>query len=323
MKNTIEEWISTQKLDWRFPNDRGLSERTLDCQQLSIMEILRWKGERQVIEVFLDSFSCSYSGLLLRRSEPSLQLGWWIEKGSPPSLEMQKKFLEKKLIKEGYALVYYNTLNVSFSKYYQTYDIVHWSIITSVNDKGVFLIDDAGSPKYFTNQRGFIPWDTFLHEWNEAEGGVAFVRRESPIGDLSDTIEKLLKKSIQNMLVEGGLKNFESFITELEYCETQRLIEQLNRLEFDFHYYRKLRELWHLAAIQKVIPPIWMRPEWIEELMFLCKCWSTIMGVVMKWKRQSEKDYKPILVDYLKQTFKAEERFFYLLLNLTGGEING
>ncbi len=302
-------------VDWRFPDKHGFCERTLDCKQLSVKEVLEWKGQVDLIKVFLNHFDCSHSNLLLRRSEPELNMGWSIKTSTSISPSYIKTLILKQLKNHGYCLLFYKSFETTYSSYYNVHDLVHWSLIIDSNEGELTLIDEAGSKDYFDGQFGKIPWDVFLESWKQDSshgiGILSFDQKETE--DWDTVFLNLVRASVENMIDLGGLNHLKDFIYTIRNTPTDELVNMLETFEFDIHYFRRLRELWLLAVDRKVIPQKYLDPSWVEELFYLCKCWSLIMGVLMKWKRQPHKDYKQKLVDYLQQTLDNEIKFFTAL----------
>lgn len=320
-KKSFYDFISVPRVvDWRFPDKDGFCNRTLDCKQLCIKEVLNWKGETELIKVFLNPFDCSHHDLQLRRSDPTLNMGYVIQTINAISPEQVKKLIIQHINYHGYCLLFYKSYNTEYSGYYQRYDIVHWSLIVDADEKGITIIDEAGDPKYFEGQRGRIPWTDFLNNWKKDQyhglGEIHLSQNENL--EWEDDFFNIVKESVTNMINLNGLNQLKDYICRIKDTPSSQLVSILETLEFDVHYYRRLRELWLLAVNKKVIPQRFLDPSWVEELFYLCKCWSLIMGVLMKWKRQPDKDYKQKLVDFLEQTLENERKFFTALKDVVG-----
>jgi hypothetical protein len=304
--------ILDRGINWRIPDQHGLSERTLDCRQLSIKEILHWRGEKRLIEIFLNPFDCSHKFLLLRRSEPTLQMGWSIIRMVPDSPEKIVSLIKSVYQQEGYCILFFDAYHMPFSAYYGVYDITHWSLLIDHDDSCITLADDTGSPAYFTGNIGRIPWDQFLQSWTKVKGGgVAFVQYDQSRDRMEweEVFRHLLITSYEQMVMQKGLDQLADFVGEVEQTPVSKLVHRLEQLEFDAHYFRRLRELWSLAVKKQVVPTRFLRSEWVEDLLDLCNCWSLIMGVLMKWKRQPERDYQEKLTGYLWEAWRLESNF--------------
>ncbi|SDN48777.1 hypothetical protein SAMN04488137_4656 [Fictibacillus solisalsi] len=318
---SIQDFLTNPKVvDWRFPDKDGFCERTLDCKQLAVKEVLRWRKEKDLLPIFLSPFDCSHKDLQLRRSEPNLNLGWSLQtKHSIPKEKIISE-IQHSISKNGYCLLFYKSFETTYSSYYKTFDIVHWSLIVNADEGKLTLIDEAGHPSYFQGHLGHVNFDNFQSNWlcdsNYGIGQV--IKEESSNADWSSVCFELMRSSVENMTTHGGLENLKDFVDSLQETSPSIIVEYIETLEFDIHYFRRLRELWLLAVNRGIIPKPYVNPLWVEELFYLCKCWSLIMGVLMKWKRQPSKDYKKKLVDYVTQTYKNEERFFLAMKQSLG-----
>ncbi|WP_068776343.1 hypothetical protein [Paenibacillus sp. FJAT-26967] len=309
---TIAQTILSRNTDWRFPDEEGLSQRTLDCRQLCMMEVLKWKGVSRLTPIFLNAFDCESSGMLLRRQEPQLNLGWKLTRYSPLNPEGLFPLIQSILDHEGYVLLFYKAHEAPFSGYYEKHDIVHWSLLTGCDEQGVDLVDDEGAPAYFNGYIGRVPREVLLDTLGASGFGGAAIIKEDPAYTRSweEDFRSLVQMSVDNMINREGLKNLESFVQAVETAPLEELIGNLERLEFDIHYYRRLRELWKTAVEKQVVPEECVAPGWVEELLYVCKSWSLVMGVLAKWKRQPQRDYRLKLTDYLNQTLESERGFF-------------
>ncbi|MCY9591238.1 hypothetical protein PC41400_06560 [Paenibacillus chitinolyticus] len=317
-RKTIAQTILSQKTDWRFPDGEGLSQRTLDCRQLCMMEVLKWKGERQLTPVFLNAFDCESNGLMLRRSEPEPGRGWRLTKYSPLNTEGLYPLIDSVFDHEGYCLLFYNAKEAVFSSYHGKHDIVHWSLLVDYDEAGVTLVDDEGAPAFFNGYIGKVPWQTLMSAHASSEkGGVAILgRRPGYAKTWEEEFLSLVRASVHNMVDQQGLKNLENFVKAVAESRAEALIPMLETLEFDVHYFRRLRELWKAAVENGTVPDRYKAPGWVEELVYVCKLWSLVMGVLAKWKRQPDKDYSAKLTDYLGQALESEKGFYRELRHL-------
>lgn len=310
------------KVDWRFPDEFGLCERNLDCRQLCILEIMKWQGERNPIPAFLNAFDCRTDGLLLRRSEPVLQNGWSAIRFPSLSTDQLRHLVRSVYDAEGYCLIYYNAFEVPFSAYYRKHDVVHWALLIEDDGTHVTVIDDTGDPAYFDGYIGRIPSDLFFPALQSAGGsGAAIVRRNDAGAAASMEVQfaRLARTSVEQMLREGGLDRLAGFVAAVEALPDDELQASLDQLEFDIHYFRRLRKLWETAAGNGVIPKVCLDSRWIGALTEACNQWSYAMGVLMKWKRQPEKSYGSRLTGYLRQALEAERQLFDGLERLLEG----
>ncbi|MEC0246719.1 hypothetical protein P4H65_13070 [Paenibacillus chitinolyticus] len=321
---TLGEALRKNKkpVDWRFPDESGLSERTLDCRQLAVKEVLRWKGADELIPVFLTPFDSTGHGLLLRRSEPRLQRGWGLETCHPEFPEEMEGLLRSVFDREGYALLFYKAFDMPFSAYYGIHDVIHWSLVTDFDETHITLLDSAGAPSYFDGMTGRIPSGLFFEAWTDRQpvtSGAAFVTGAAPPFERNweDEFAGIVRQSVTNM---GTDERLEQFIREFETAPLGDLTAHLDQLEFDLHYYRRLRELWLLAALRGAVPARYLKPAWVEELTYVCRCWSLVLGVLMKWKRQPDRDYREKVLAYLRQTLDNETSFFEALAEMAGEE---
>jgi hypothetical protein len=318
---SIHDFLTNPKVvDWRFPDKDGFCERTLDCKQLAVKEVLRWREEKDLLQIFLNPFDCSSYKLQLRRSEPNFNLGWSLQTDHSISKDQIIQKIQQYIQSDGYCLLFYKSFETEYSNYYKVHDIVHWSLIVNADEEKFTLIDEAGHPSYFKGHLGQVDMDIFHSNWNcNSSYGIAKLSKKESMTKEWDTVSfELMKTSVENMTRLGGLENLKEFVETLKETDATTIIHLLETLEFDIHYFRRLRELWLLAVNRGSIPKQYVHPVWVEELFYLCKCWSLIMGVLMKWKRQPSKDYKKKLIDYLTQTYKNEERFFYAMKQSLG-----
>jgi hypothetical protein len=311
-------WLRETGINWRYPNEYGLCDRNLDCLQRACMEVLRWKGERNLIQIFLNPFDCKYTRLKLRRKEPQLQQGWGLIKQEIIDKSEVERLIRSVVLQEGYCLIRYNAYYMKFSSYYQLYDINHWSLVVGFDDEHIILADHTGSSAYFQGQIGRITWEDFNRDWEQNRNGiVAFLAHLGEAEEWDLSFLRLIKTSVMEMTELAGADRFSNFIRDMEELPVEEIRDNLDRLEFDMYYYRQLRELWKTAAVNKVVPPSLYKSGWVEELTSVCMCWSLIMGVVMKWKKQIDKNYRSKLVDYLHQLDETERSFFGQLERLT------
>lgn len=311
MLNTLGKSLLEKGVNWKFPDSYGLCERNLDCRQLSIKELLSMKGETNLIRVFLNAFDCKSNDILLRRSEPKLGKGWYLKNENYSDVNSFKKGIAETYCKNGYSLIYFNTLNVPITEYYKIHDVIHWSLVVNISNTYVNVIDDTGIKEYFQRNLGTIPTKTFFNSFKGSDTlGTSYLECSNPINSWEDEFEKLLRESIENMLYHGGIDNLEQFIISVNKIPREKLVSRLEQLEFDINYYRKLRELWKLAVIHKEVPKPFFHSEWVEELWTICNLWSLVLGVLMKWKRQSDRDYKDKLNYYLEKVLLHEYKFY-------------
>lgn len=317
-KSQIVDFIRNRNIDWRFPDEYDLCERNLDCKQLAIKEIICWKGEKEVVQTFLNPFTCSYNpSLLLRIKEPELSLGWYVKKiEASNNIQNDIRYMLKT---EGYCLIYYKAFNMRYSAFYKTHEVIHWSLVIDSTDHYITLLDSSGSPSFFEKQVGKIPWEIFIEEWNNSNnGGLAYIYKNGTTNTWDDIFLQLIYQSYQYMIQDGGLEDLASYIQEIENTSEEMIIKNIQTLEFDINYYRRLRELWKVASLRKAIPEKYIHYAWIEELFAACTHWSMVMGLLMKWKRQPIKHYKLKLIDYLWKTYKLETNFINELASLIG-----
>ncbi|WP_134683013.1 hypothetical protein [Brevibacillus migulae] len=314
------EILAKGKLDWRFPDENGFSERNLDCFQLCVKEVLQWKREPELMQVFLGSFDCRHSGLLLRRMEPTLQKGWRLNRFGVVQADRIQSIIRSIFDGEGYCLIYYQAFTMPLSRYHQLYEVNHWALVIDVDDTHITIVDETGTSEWFQGSIGRIPWEVFLASWEKmGQGGPAFLTQQDGASFTWDeAFIRLAGDSVRQMTVDGGLDNLKAFVRAVEDAPLPSLIARLDRLEFDIHYFRRLRELWQTAVQKKAIPASFVRSGWVEELTYLCKGWSLVLGVVMKWKKQPERDYRDKLVDYLHQIVSMETSFFKELERMVG-----
>ncbi|MEK3788525.1 hypothetical protein [Paenibacillus sp. FSL K6-1230] len=308
------------RLDWRIPDEYGCSERNLDCRQLCALEVMKWKGEKNPVSIFLDPFNAVSDRLMLRRAEPVLHHPWKLT--AFPALQDDKlQHLVRSIFEiEGYCLLYYKAVNVPFSAYHGKHDVIHWLLLADLTDTQVTVIDDTGLPPYFDGYQAVIPNHIFFPALQASgHAGAAILRhQEEPATDLGlEWFPKLAAQSATQMLQDGGLDSIAHFADALEQAERAELLESLEQLEFDVHYFRKLRVLWDTAVEQKNIPERYLKPEWTSALKEACNQWSYAVGVLMKWKRQPERDYRQRLVGYIHDALAAEERLAQELKQLS------
>ncbi len=298
--------LAQDKVDWRFPDEFGLSERNMDCLQLSILEVLKWKGETQPIPIFLNAFDCKSEGLLLRRSLPTLHRGWKLIRYPQLDRERMQHLLRSLIDGEGYALVHYKAFHAPFSSYYHKHDVVHWALVIDADEEHVHIVDDAGSEDYFVGYMGKVPNDLFFETLAATgNGGVAILLKSDDAVPEAEHIAALIQQSVHQM--EAGLVSLSSFVGQVEQTSSVALAEKLAMLEFDIHYFRRLRELWKTAAEQGVIPQELLHAELMEALEQVCETWSYVMGVLMKWKRLPQRDFRDKLLSLLEQAVLAEK----------------
>lgn len=300
-----------QKTDWRFPNELGLSERTLDCRQLSVMEVLKWKGETSIVETFLSPFNCRIEGLSLRRKEAGLGFGWHVVPSSPIIGTKISETIRAKIDQESYCLIYYNPFYMPFSQYYRTHNLTHWSLVYKYDEKQITLADTAGRTSYFAGNIGDIPWSDFIDAWESApNGGVAILRKNDQNMNWNQQFYHIIEESVVSIIVNKEGEELKQWIETIQNTPLNTVVSKLEKFEFDVNYYRKLRELWLLAVYKRLIPKPYLKYGWAEGLVDLCKSWSLVVGTIMKWKRQPDKDYRKRLLDYLWETYTYETIFF-------------
>lgn len=299
-------------IEWRFPDELGLYDRNLDCKQLAIKEILKLHQERNIPRVFLNPFDCRHEGLKITRKEPKLNRGWKIKEFPEISPLKVIELIKNTFFQHGYCLIYFDAYNIQFSSYYQKHDIVHWSLVTYIDDTHITLVDMAGDKKYFDGNTGKIQLSEFQKIWWDCKnGGIAYIWKDQySKSNWENEFNQVIQTSVNSMLNTGGLDHFESFITNLKETDIDLLRKKLESMEFEIHYYRRLRELWKLAAFRGDIPTKFKKASWIEELIDSCTHWSLVMGILMKWKRQEHRDYQVKLVDYFEQILMIEKRLF-------------
>ncbi|MGM1049391.1 MAG: hypothetical protein ACQEXX_25090 [Bacillota bacterium] len=310
-----EKVLNKKHMDWRFPDEYGLSERTLDCQQLAVHEVIKWKGEQDPFSIFISPFDCKAENINLIRSKPTLNGGWEINQLSQSKNEDIRHYLGSIIRSEGYALINYQAFFIPFCTYYQKFNIKHWSLVIDCDDTSVTLVDTAGINTYFTGSIGVIPWDILIGNWENSEGSIAILGCTTERKELNAELfyKKLAAESYSRMVTQDGLTNMEKAFDLLGEISLQDLTSNLERLELDYHYYRRLRELWKTAVLKKAVPANLIKAGWVEELFSLCKSWSLIMGVLMKWKRQPDRDYRKKLLAYSLQTLESERNLAFEL----------
>lgn len=308
-KLSLLEWVGKQRVDWRIVNEAGLSERQLDCFQLAVMEILRWKGESNLVEVFINALDCRVNGLQLRRSEPVLRMGWGVNGKNSFPVKLLESMISASIIENGYCLLHYDAYNIPFSSYYQTHRIKHWSLIVGMGDGEMTLLDLAGNPKWFNGTVGKVPLDALRRAWQcSTDFGVAVITRMAANDPKAweNEARRVVRSSIHSMKVDRGLDHLRIFIDALASRHASELVPQLDVLSFDIHYYRKLRELWKTAADHQIIPEK-LRSHALQSLLHrTCKCWSMIMGGLLKWKRQPQRYSKDHIIGYFEEALKTE-----------------
>jgi pimeloyl-ACP methyl ester carboxylesterase len=316
-ESLAQKLLSQKKVDWRFPDEYGLSERNLDCLQLSILEVLKWKGETDPIPVFLNPFDCHSGELLLRRSLPVLHRGWRLIQYPALDKERLQHLLRSVLDGEGYALVHYRAIQAPFSAYYEKHDVVHWALVIAYEEDHILLVDDAGSSVYFNGYIGKIPCSLFFDTLDAAkEGGVAILQKSAETMPWKDRLIGLLQQSVNQMTAEGGLAKLTAFVNHVEQASARKLVESLDMLEFDIHYYRRLRELWKTALERGAFPDDVPQTGCAEALHQVCQTWSYIMGVIMKWKIQRERNYRTKLIGLLRQAAQEEQQLFQTMASM-------
>lgn len=319
---TLYEFFINNKIDWRFPNEYGLGENNLDCRQLSIMEVLRWRGNKNIIPVFLNSYDCFHKGILIRRSQPLLQCGWSINPVKQFPQQDIDKTIRTLIDQEGYCLLSFNAFQMKLSNYYKVHDVTHWCLVLGYDEDYIYIADTSGIQKFFSNSIGKIPWAAFLDAWDRLDSwGISVIDYSNDECDnnSSNNVSKLLYDSVQSMKYEGGLKELSSFISTLENSDLRDLVSVLEQLEFDIHYFRRLRNLWKTAFEKHAVPEAYVVPGLVEENMNVTKYWSLVMGVLMKWKRQPYQDYREKLFGYLREAYLAEVKYFDEMEKTIGG----
>ncbi|CAM4434942.1 hypothetical protein [Paenibacillus tarimensis] len=307
--------------NWRLPNEFGLSERTLDCLQLAVMEALWRDGGQKMIQIFLNPFDCIRVGLSLRRSEPALQAGYQLVRFSAPDAGALEEVIRYLFEREGYCMLFYQTWEHELSAYRDKYNLTHWSFITDVGDTELMIADSAGHPDYFARgTTAIVPWRDFRAAFERTRNyGAGYVRQEAGCGEpWPELLDHLLQASVHNMREWGGLQQMQEFAEKLEGTSVSELVLQLESLEFELNYYRKLRDLWKTAVFKQVIPRDRTHAGWVQALMDSCECWSLVMGVLMKWKRQPERDYKDKLVHYMWEVYDREQTMFTAMAETVG-----
>ncbi|WP_128895436.1 hypothetical protein [Longirhabdus pacifica] len=313
MTNTLLAQLRRrEKIDWRYPDEYGFSERNLDCLQLSILEILKWKGESNLFPIFLDAFDCRADGLLLRRTLSCLQHGFKMIQYPSLSREQTPHLLRSFMDGEGYALVHYKAYYAPFSSYYKKHDVIHWALIIDMDEEYITIIDDAGSSAFFTHHMGKIPTSLFFDTFTDpiVSGGMAIVRETEVTMSDADHINKLLQQSVKQMMHQDGLQQLQAYVHTVSQTSSTELISHLDMLEFDIHYFRRLRELWSTAIEQRVLPNNNHLQPLAILLQQVCQSWAFIVGLLIKWKVQTNKDYKPKLVSLLHQVLDDEQMLF-------------
>ncbi|PWW03206.1 hypothetical protein DFQ01_107103 [Paenibacillus cellulosilyticus] len=316
---------SPTAINWRYQDQAGLSDRSLDCLQLCTKEVLlrQHVAANELLPVFLNPFDCHLLGEFhLRRSLPTLNHGWKVGKYPLNDKSDIRSFIKLILEAHRYALIFYQADKAAFSTYYKKHSIIHWAIVADVTDSSLILIDDTLVKDFLINgQVGIIPWshlDQCLRYSNEF--GVAILERlpDSSNETWETTFHRIIRDSVHAMLHCGGLARLQTFINHLYSLSHEQLNIYLEHLEFDINYYRKLRELWLLAVVKRQIPRSLLHADWAEELIPLCKSWSLVMGILMKWKKQPERDYRSKLNEYLIYMYDLETKLMRGLEPLTG-----
>ncbi|MFC5407338.1 hypothetical protein [Cohnella soli] len=304
-------------LDWRFPDFNGLCDRNLDCRQLAMNTVLKWKQEPQILPCFMDSFNGYHDGLVLARKESPLRMGWKIVK--QPLEEVDRAYIQETIGRHGYCILFYNAYDMPFSKYYRVHKVTHWSLVTGSTADHFRLLDHTGIKPYFTGMEGTVAWELFLSNWTE--GGLAVLEKDRSDASIwPEVFEGLMKESVHEMIDREGLDNFSRYKDFVKDTPSVSIIASLESLEFHYHHVRRLRELWKASIMKKAIPERFIRGEWVEELFQLCDVWSMTLGVVMKWKRRPDLDHKEKLIYYLNQVAHSEEKFIRFLSQAIGGE---
>lgn len=318
-RQTLADRLHAKGVDWRYPDEEGLSERTLDCCQSSVKEVLRWKGYDQLLRVFLNPFDCYHVHLQLRRSEPQLMQGWQLTRHASLSPEGVRAMIRSVFARIGYCFLYTHAYYMPFSSYYSRYDVLHWSLVIDCDEEQVTMVDEAGDPRYFQGYIGKVPWDVLADGWRQnSEGGVAYlVRQTVPMEHTwPQNCRQLMADSVRQMVDGGGLSQLASFIRVVDTAPLAEVVAQLERLEFDLHYFRKLRELWKLAAAGGQLPNSLVQGDWLDDLARACQNWSLALGVTMKWRHQPTRDYRGKLTDYLWKAYEAERACFLAMRDL-------
>ncbi|WP_127531407.1 hypothetical protein [Paenibacillus kobensis] len=305
-----------QITDWRYPDKHGLCNRNLDCKELAVKEVLSWKGEPEPTRVFLHPWDCEHRGFLLRRTEYPLEHGWRVNSHAISDRQPLIQFITQAVQDEGYCLLYYKAFNKPFCSYYQRHDIIHWSLVIHCEEDGIWLFDDKGNHPYFSGSLGFVQWDHLVSEWGVGEG-VALLdydpdRRESSMSQL----RRLSEFSVIGMAEQGGLHQLRTFINELSRKAPEELIPELERMEFDVHYFRRLREVWKSYALQNNL----FSDEGKNLLHSVCRMWSLVIGVIMKWRRQPHREYQSVMIGHLYNAHEQEVRWIRYLSEWEGSE---
>lgn len=314
---TLRERVEQKKLDWRFPDESSFSDLNLDCRQTCIKEVLSWLGEKDLAQVFLDHFSCHYTTLTLRTNEPSLHRGWELVQQQVKDLDSCISSIQTIFREKGYVLFYYRAFDFKYSAYYQKYDLIHWALVVDADEQGITIMDDSGTPEYYKNYLGCFTWAEFVQgfiEWPiDAKAGVGFLKRRDSVLKWEEEFTQICNLSVKSMFAEHGISAFQQFIYDLATLPLDEITDDLERLEFDMHYYRRRRELWKIAIEQNLLPSHFVQDHVKQSIIALCKSWSLVMGVIMKWKYQPYRDYREKIVNYLNHTLQCEIDFLQYL----------
>lgn len=321
MKKYFGEKFIMSKPNWRFPDKNGLYERNLDCLQLSIKEILYHNNQKNIIETFLNPFDCNTKKLTLRRRNPTLNFGWNLQTIDRLTFDSFLERITEEINKKGYALVYFDPFHMKFSKYYKIYHIKHWFLVIKRSKDLLTVLDESGSNKNINDNIGQINIKEMEIGWRQSEDyGIGILTKNETMRNWDEEFNHILQKSVENMK-SNGLNQLNTFIKNIRESEKNIIISHVENLEFDVQYFKKLRELWKIAALNKVITHNYYQPEWVEEIYHLCNTWGLVLGVLMKWKRQPEKDYKDKLLGYLEEAYESECRLCNEFENMLKGEV--
>ncbi|MBU8772066.1 hypothetical protein [Cytobacillus oceanisediminis] len=307
-RETLFQRISNMKIDRRFPDKDSFSDLNLDCRQFCIKEVLRWLGEEDLIKVFINPLSCYHFKLSIRTNEPTLQRGWRLNtQNFESSMEIQE-VIQQMFNKFGYALLFYKAYNFPHSTYYQKYDIMHWALVLDCCEETITIMDDSGTDNYFRNTIATFTWDQFISPWNSQKdfGGAAYLTKEDLSQKWEEEFAVISRQTVENM-TEKGQANFKKFIDDIKELPIEEIREMLEKIEFELHYYRRQRELWKIAFSKNIVSNNKFLIILQNSLINLCKQLSLVMGVVMKWKRQPNKDYRDKLVSLLNGVYQQEK----------------
>lgn len=301
MNGTIKRFVEERRTDWRFSDFYGLSERTLDCKQLVVKEVLQWQGETNLIPIFLDSLSCHFDGDSLKRNNSAIR-GYSLVEKSAFAPDDLRSLVSNLFEKEGYCLIRYPAGEAMFSSYYKKYMISHWALVLDIQPEFVILMDTTGTSPYFEGQIGKVMWE-YLPRHNCS---AAIVRKEGDVRSWEHDFLGLVQDTLREM-TNHGLHDLHQYISFISNLSVSEIVQRLERMELEVHSFRQVRELWNTAIRKQSIPPIYIMAGWIEEFEYVCRAWSLVLGVLMKWKRQPERNYKQKLMDYLEPTYRSEK----------------